>query len=88
MAQRQKVGPISGTRAVSTPKATNIDIYAAPTQTKLGKLSDSLNNLNPKLQAYGDKMKVDKDNADMQKLEVYAQTFRAEQGAGVVKQLH
>ena len=84
MAQRQKVGPISGTRAVSTPKATNIDIYAAPTQTKLGKLSDSLNNLNPKLQAYGDKMKVDKDNADMQKLEVYAQTFRAEQGAGVV----
>jgi hypothetical protein len=84
MAQRQKVGPISGTRAVSTPKATNIDIYAAPTKNNLGDLSNALNNLNPKLQAYGDKMKVDKDNADMAKLEVYAQTFRAETGAGVV----
>jgi len=84
MAKRTKVEGISGTRVVSTPGARMVDTNAAPTQSNLGDLSNALNDLNPKLQAYGDKERAIKHKLEIDQIDGLAISFVAENKGNIV----
>tara|TARA_S200002703_G_scaffold148789_1_gene145801 strand:+ start:2253 stop:4484 length:2232 start_codon:yes stop_codon:yes gene_type:complete len=84
MAERKKVTPLQGVRAVSTPAARAIDIHAAPTQTGLEDVVSSLKSLNPKLMDYGVAKQQQIDKEALAQINYLAQEFKNDNKGGMV----